>query len=488
MNAPMAEVDHFPIDPRFLELHQELRHVVLSGIDSLNPSPSRWPPPDPGPIDEYAASTPNTVFDGPSLEFTAADIPRTRLIRYLQNWVTVCAPILDKHDTNLQFQIQVPIIARSSPAVLYAMLTFSSRQMERRGAAEVEGCYDSPELYQKSISLLSTALQARDSNVLVAACILAVFELMSWNSTNWRRHLEGCAALLDFFGVNGFSGGIAQAMFWCYARMEVCGAIISDGTETAILHVSKWAPPASSMPSTMASNEESDFVRALLHHYGHEWHPDMHANWATYLCARVCDLRFRRTQHIELGKPDVQDDRPFSDQWYQLWRELQRWAEERPPAMLSMPNIISDQQQNPTPFPIILFSHNSAISGNQLYHTACILMLEMRPPILTPAQAISAPESSPIWHARRICGISCTNPHKGSRIEAIQPLYIAGRLFTHVSERMEIARLLRTISRNTGWGAWWRLRDLEAEWGCEYDESPTASSQPDQSSRLSAPT
>ena len=478
----MTEADHFPVDPRFLALHEELRHVVLSGIVSL--SPSRWPSPEPDPIDPPTPA-PNTVFDGPSLDFTAVNIPQTRLIQYLQNWVAECAPILDKFDTNRQFQIQVPLIARSSPAVLYAMLTFSSRQMERRGAAEVKGCYDSPELYQESIRLLSPALQAKDSNVLVAACILAVFELMSWNSTDWRRHLQGCAALLGFFGVNGFSGGIAQAMFWCYARMEVCGAIISDGTETAVLHVSKWVPTTSSMPSTVTPNEESEFVRALLHHYGSEWHPDMHANWATYLCAKVCDLRFRRTQHLELGKPDAQDSRPFSEQWYQLWRELRRWVDERPPAMLSVPNLMSDQQQNHTPFPIILFSHNSAISGNQLYHTACILMLEMRPPGFAPAQAISGPESFPVWHARRICGISCTNPHKGSRIEAIQPLYIAGRLFTHASERMEIARLLRTISRNTGWGAWWRLRDLEAEWGCEYDESLTASSQADQSEQVS---
>jgi hypothetical protein len=475
----MPEFDQFPVDPRFLELHQELRHVVLSGIVGLRPSLNQWPVPDLGAID-YARSTLGTVFDGPSLDFTAVNIPRARLIRYLQNWVTECAPILDQFDTNRQFQIQVPILARSSPAVLYAVLTFSSRQMERRGADEVKGCYDSPELYQESIKLLSPALQAKDSNVLVAACILAAFELMSWNSTNWMRHLEGCAALLGFFGVNGFSGGIAQAMFWCYARMQVCGAIISDGTETAVLHVSKWVPTASSMPLTVTPTEESEFVLALLQHYGREWHPDMHANWATYLCAKVCDLRFRRTQNVEVGSPYVQDSRPFSEQWHQLWGELRRWAEERPAAMLSMPNIMSDQQQNHTPFPIILFSHNSAISGNQLYHTACILMLEMRPLDFPRTSTLLDPESYPVWHARRICGISCTNPHKGSRIEAIQPLYIAGRLFTHSSERMEIARLLRTISRNTGWGAWSRLRDLEAEWGCEYNESPTGSSQPNQ--------
>ncbi len=172
------------------------------------------------------------------------------------------------------------------------------------------------------------------------------------------------------------------------------------------------------------------------------------------------------------------------EQWYQPWRELQRWVEERPPAMLAVPNIMSEQQQNQNPFPTVLFSHNSAISGNQLYHTACILMLEIRPPGFTTAQAISAPESFPVWHARRICGISCTNPHKGSRIEAIQPLYIAGRLFTHVSERMEIARLpgpsaeIRAGAPGGGCEIWRRSGDVSTT-------SLTASSQPDQSSRVS---
>lgn len=488
MNTPMIESDVLLVNPRLLKLHEELRHVVLSGIDSL--SPSRWPSPEPVP--GFPPPTPtnfsSNIFDGPGLDLAAVPIPRLRLIRYLQNWVTECAPILDRFDTYRQFQIQVPIIARSSPAVLYAMLTFSSRQMERRGAPEVKECRDSPDLYQESIRLLAPALQAKDPNVLVAACILAVFELMSWNMTDWRRHLEGCAALLGFFGVNGFSGGIAQAMFWCYAGMEVCGAITSAGTETALLHVSQWVPtlPFSSVVSstTTLPSDDSEFVQALLHNYGHHWHPDMHANWATYLCAKVCDLRFRRTQALELGQLDGQDTRPFPEQWHQLWRELRRWVQERPPAMLPVPNIMSDPPlpppplpapappQHTKPFPTILFSHNAAISGNQLYHTASILMLEMRPSDFGHGADRDDPahELSPIWHGRQICGISCTNPHKGSRVNAIQPLYVAGRLFTHISERMEIARLLRTISQDTGWDARGTLRDLETEWGCEVPE------------------
>jgi len=35
----------------------------------------------------------------------------------------------------------------------------------------------------------------------------------------WRRHLDGCACLIQSLGINGFSGGMEQALFWCFARM-----------------------------------------------------------------------------------------------------------------------------------------------------------------------------------------------------------------------------------------------------------------------------
>jgi hypothetical protein len=66
-----------------------------------------------------------------------------------------------------------------------------------------------------------------------------------------------------------------------------------------------------------------------------------------------------------------------------------------------------------------------------------------------------------------VCGISCSNPHPGSMVNSIQPLFTAGRLMSHASERKKIAELLQSIERETGWAALWRLRDLEAEWGYE---------------------
>ena len=444
-----SSADEYAANPRFLELQEELRCVLFSAVASLDPT-------------SYTSPVPSEPLDGPrtsrpSLDFTRVSIPKIRLIFYLKNWITECAPYLDKFDEARHFGVHVPILAQRSPTLFYAILAFSARQTERKAC--LDKAYDSLELYQESIRLLGPCLQAKDPNVLVTVCILAVMELMSVSPRDWRRHVEGCAALFESFNVTGLSGGHLQAVFWCYARMELCGAIISNGAESTVLPLEKWVPP---MPDT-TPQERDLLIRNLFCEKG-SVSPDMHANWAVYLCAKTCDLSCRRTRHLELGER-LNDSRPFVEQWSALWDELQYWLETRPPAMLPIKTTGIGGGQI---FPEILFAHWAAISGNQLYHAACVMMLDMKPSEkIVPA---AKPHFSSIWHARRVCGISLTNPHSGNLINAIQPLYIAGKLLSHHSEHVEVARLFKIVEETTGWGALWRLKDLERAWGYEPGE------------------
>ncbi|KFZ25280.1 hypothetical protein V502_00240 [Pseudogymnoascus sp. VKM F-4520 (FW-2644)] len=450
----LSSVDEYAANPRFLDLQEELRAVVFSGVASL--APSRYnSPAHPEPV-----NVPAPELSKQSLDFTRVSIPKARLINYLKNWISECAPYLDKFDEARHFGVQVPIVAYGSPALFYAILAFSARQTERKTG--LEKSHDSLELYQESIRLLAPSLQAKDPNVLVTVCILACLELMSVSPRDWRRHIEGCAALFDSFNINGFSGGLLQAVFWCYARMELCGAIVSDGAESTVLHIDKWTPIMSESPGSKDSEEElikdTFFQKSRLV-------PDMHANWAVYLCAKTCDLACRRTRYLELGELDEYDTRPSIEQWNRLWDELQYWNEQRPPAILPIKTTGTGSGQI---FPEILFAHWAAISSNQLYHTACIIMLEIRP--ADRLLRSSMPQWSAVWHARRVCGISLTNPHSANLINAIQPLYIAGKLLSHRSEHLAVARLFKIIDKTTGWGAMWRLKDLERAWGYDPGE------------------
>jgi hypothetical protein len=453
----LSSLDEYAVNPRFLELQEELRSVLFTGITSLATSRDASPAPS-EPTNGLATAPPNQ-----SLDLGRVSIPTKKLIAYLRNWITECAPYLDKFDEARHFGIQVPIIAQGSPALLYAVLAFSARQTEKKTGLE---SHDSLELYQESIRLLAPILQAKDPNVLVTVCILACLELMSVSPKDWRRHVEGCAALFDSFGANGFSGGLLQAIFWCYARMDLCGVIIANGAECPVLPIEKWV---SVTPDISSSKEYAEEMIKDAFLQKSRLASDMHANWAVYLCAKTCDLVCKRTRYLELGQIDESDKRPFSEQWERLWDELQYWTAQCPPAMLPIKTTGTSGDHI---FPEIFFAHWAAISGNQLYHTACIMMLEIKPAdrLLQPLM----PHFSAVWHARRICGISITNPHSGSRINAIQPLYVAGKILSHRSEHLIIARLVKTIEETTGWGAMWRLKDLEWAWGYDPGEISSA--------------
>ena len=120
-------------------------------------------------------------------------------------------------DTQCFFRVQLPARARNFPALLSAILAISARQMERK--EDIRDSFESLELYQEAIRLLSPLLQVRNPNVVAACVLLCCLEMMSARAQDWRRHLEGCAALFDAFEIHGFSSGLLQAVFWCYARM-----------------------------------------------------------------------------------------------------------------------------------------------------------------------------------------------------------------------------------------------------------------------------
>ncbi|KAF7586436.1 hypothetical protein BBP40_008899 [Aspergillus hancockii] len=443
----------YTANPRFLELQEELRSALFTAVADSTPKQYL--------VEAISGPGPTSTPQGVDL-FARSPVPKARLIHYLKNWITECAPYLDKFDEARHFGVHIPILAQNSPALFYAILAFSARQTERK--AGLRNCHDSLELYQESIRWITPGLQAKDPNVLVTACILAVMELMSVSPQDWRRHVEGCAALFDLFDVNGFSGGHLQAVFWCYVRMELCGVIVSNGSERTVLPLEKWAPAAPAGSGLGTCEDNDDRVRGLFLEQS-RLTPDMHANWAVYLCAKACDLVCRRTRHLELAEYDTTDSRPFSEQWNRLWDELQYWLEQRP---LSMLPVKTTSMRGDQMFPEILFTHRAAISSNQLYHTACMLLLEIKLP--TALLPLSGHLCSPLWHARRVCGISLTNPHSGNLINAIQPLYLAGKLLSHRREQIAVARLFKFIEQTTGWGALWRLRDLEAVWGYETNE------------------
>ncbi|KAK4152584.1 Dak1 domain-containing protein, partial [Chaetomidium leptoderma] len=231
---------------------------------------------------------------------------------------------------------------------------------------------------------------------------------------------------------------VASCVVLCVLEMMnyVCGGLISS--ESTLIPSASWTPKLSL----------ADAVNLFRTTPG----SDMYANFALFLCA----------QALELFACD-DSDTEFTRRWNELFAHMEGWYMQRPPEMRSILSQPAATENDPSasPFPTLLFSNAPAISGNQLYHTAALLMLQKKP-----RRAVLPLKIRPIlWHARRICAISISNTHHGCWTNCVQPLWIAGQVMSHHAEHRAILETYERIEKETGWGANWRAEDLKAHWG-----------------------
>ena len=228
--------------------------------------------------------------------------------------------------------------------------------------------------------------------------------------------------------------------------MDVCGGLITS--MNTLIPLEHWAPGTTLEDHANFFTKTSDF--------------DAHACYAVYLLGHVLDLYSHQpclasrvgaspTGSVDRSSPS------YTSRWTELWHYIDNWHRHRPDEMLPIHYL--DTQA--CPFPKILYSNPAAISGNQLYHTASILMLQHKP-----ASTFVTPKPRSIfWHARQACAISISNHHHGAWTNSIQPLWIAGQWMSHPSEQKSILEILERIEQETGWGTKWRAEDLKEFWG-----------------------
>jgi hypothetical protein len=360
-----------------------------------------------------------------------------------KNWFDEVAPWIDKFDPERHFRHTLPVIARSHDHLRYSILALSARQIERKNNSK--HTERSLSLYQTAIQLVLPQLHTRSTPVIASCVVLCVLEMLSSSAKAWHQHLDGCAHLLEAVGINGFSGGVDQALFWCFARMDVCGGLIASSK--TLIPVEHWAD---------GMDLDGDVERFRV-----DGGYNVHACEAVYLIAQILDLlSFHSNLAGRVGAtpPTCADtDEAYTARWTRLWSHVSAWYAARPAEMLP----ISCFSTSESPFPKILYSNPAAMSGNQLHHTACILLLRHKPSgvIVTPKP------NSIFWHARQICGISISNDDHAAWTNAIQPLWIAGQWMSHESEQKAILQLLEKIEKQSGWSTKWRAEDLKEFWG-----------------------
>lgn len=427
------------------ELHSTLRNHLIQEVRSNAPTRPGTPrlevdgpQEDAATVDEDLDESLHASDDLPPTGVEPPMLTKDEECILWRNWFDEIAPWLDKFDKAAHFQNIIPTMAPDHDYLRYSILALSARQVELKETTLPTD--RSLALYQEAIHLLLPHLPTRSTSVIATCVILCVLEMLSCSPKAWRRHLDGCASLMEAVGINGFVGGTEEALFWCFARMDVCGGLISS--VKTLIPIGHWAPGMDVDGDVALFRSRNDF---------HQW-----ANYSVYLLAQVLDLLAPlpgTTMHVP-----TRTDPKFRKRWLQLWSYISDWHDHRPAPLHSVMSIPSSDA---SPFPTILFSNPAGISGNQLYHTAALVMLQNKPPGIR----LTPKPRSILWHARQICAISISNNHHGAWTNAAQPLWIAGRCMSHPAEHKAILELLERIERESGWGTKWRADDLKEFWG-----------------------
>lgn len=181
------------------------------------------------------------------------------------------------------------------------------------------------------------------------------------------------------------------------------------------------------------------------------------ASEALVLCARAVNIWARET-----GLPAADSVRDVLGAWTSLFGELNSWYARRTQDFRAMVETEGSDDGIPT----ILFTGGAGVFANQMYHTAMLLLLQRRPRTLKLAEGQRSSLTSPLWHARRVCGVALSNDRRECwDTSLVASLVAAARYMTHEAQHRAILACISRVQKHTGWILGDCRRLLMAEWG-----------------------
>jgi hypothetical protein len=277
---------------------------------------------------------------------------------------------LDCTDASRSFTRKIPVLVRSSPILLHAVLSYAARHV---GDAEM-----AERAHERCVELLIPSLSSKtvadDDVLLCAIVILRVCEQMNVMVTgsDQERHLAGCSALLRASQgreVDPSAPGLRQAAFWVYMRQCLYNACVYQQAPNVDLGLVLMAPP-------VGGDSVSDLKAETA------W-----ANTMTWICATLVHFSFGSSY----PEPSTRMRR-----WQELADAVEGWRKSRPrtfdPIWYSDPVAGSGN-----PFPEIWFtadwhgmsddpvvctvfiSLSIVVMAFGFYHLACMLLTIYKP-------------------------------------------------------------------------------------------------------------
>ncbi|KAF3064633.1 hypothetical protein GL218_01433 [Daldinia childiae] len=154
--------------------------------------------------------------------------------------------------------------------------------------------------------------------------------------------------------------------------------------------------------------------------------------------------------------------------WKELIDELRKWQMNRPPELEQLMEV----EGREATFPVVIYAGGAGILSNALYHTAMLLLLSNRPQSISLAELYRSSEldvaqMSPLWHARRVCGIALNSEPEHTHCWdpcMIAAFALAARRMTHPAQQNDIVACLGRV-KAAGWHIDSLVQRLRDEWG-----------------------
>ncbi|KAK6950117.1 hypothetical protein Daesc_008443 [Daldinia eschscholtzii] len=154
--------------------------------------------------------------------------------------------------------------------------------------------------------------------------------------------------------------------------------------------------------------------------------------------------------------------------WKDLLNGLQEWQMHRPHELRQLMEV----EGHEATFPIVIFAGGAGVSSNILYHTAMLLLLSHRPQSISLSELsrnskLDVAQTSPLWHARRVCGIAVNSEPEHTRCWdpcMIAAFSVAARRMTHPAQQNDIIAYLGRV-KAAGWHIDGLVQRLREEWG-----------------------
>ncbi|QGA18804.1 hypothetical protein EYB26_006489 [Talaromyces marneffei] len=402
-------------------------------------------------------ATPLTSFDNASYDIAitrpATTQKTTELLRHYRYEV---APWLDLCDMYQSFGIAAFQYAIDSERILRALLLLSeaslhNNNLDRRSSAPLSdsslplNMFFSDKGYNEN--------EADEYSFMTTALTMAfrrVHSFVSGLSHAWSMNKVPINMdLLNSLMVDIATSKPTSAIYWLFLRLELSTALANDDTIRFPLPLSLPWEPVDIFPETM------DSLAGLT------WRLSNFAHRPLIMLG----------QAMQLLSKDGGEEGPSLpgssrvDSWKYLINELERWRKERPEEFRPIMELPPSSVEPDSSFPTILFTNGAGIFGNQLYHTA-MLMLLLDKPRTVRLTYLPPFVLSPLWHAQCICSISLNNDRRECWDPCLLASFlVAAKRMTHEFQQQDILHGLNRIQTLTGWDIREYVAELQEKWG-----------------------